>query len=188
MGGAAMKTLHPIFLFITAFIAVYLEATFETFRNLTGAQFDLLPPLIVYAALTHPIEVVAALALFGGLCFDSLSANPLGVTVLPLFAGGVVIYRYRSLLLRDHTYAQFILGLLASALCPALTLIILLSLDATPIFGWISLWQWFVLTLIGGLTAPLFFKFFDWLQRALTYTPEPELSFRDQREMQKRSL
>ena len=35
--------------------------------------------------------------LLGGLWFDSLSANPLGVTVLPLFAIGLAIHLKREL-------------------------------------------------------------------------------------------
>jgi rod shape-determining protein MreD len=180
-----MKSLNPIFILLAAFLAVYTQATFDTFRNLVGAQFDLLPALIVYTALTHRIEVVAALAFCGGIWMDSLSVNPLGVTVLPLFGVGVIIYRYRSLLLRDHTYAQFFMGLVASAIAPAATLIILLSLDTNPIFGWASLWQWFVVAIIGAIATPLCFGFFDWLNRALSYQPLPEETFREQRNLHK---
>ena len=50
--------------------------------------------------------------------FDSLSANPLGVSVLPLFLVGFLIYRQRELILRDQPFAQFVLGLGASAAVP----------------------------------------------------------------------
>jgi len=63
-----------------------LEAAFGGVRHLLGAQIDLLPPLMVYAGLCTGLTTVTLLALCGGLWFDSLSANPLGVTVFPLFA------------------------------------------------------------------------------------------------------
>ena len=46
---------------------------------------------MVYAGLSTGITTVALLALCGGLWFDSLSANPLGVTMLPLFVIGLAI-------------------------------------------------------------------------------------------------
>ena len=49
-----------------------------------GAQIDLLPALMVYAALNAGLPTVALLAVFGGLWFDTLSANPLGISILPL--------------------------------------------------------------------------------------------------------
>ena len=44
----------------------------------------------------------------GGLWFDSLSANPLGVSVLPLFLVGLAIHLNRELILRDQAFAQVV--------------------------------------------------------------------------------
>ena len=49
----------------------------------------------------------------GGLWFDSLSANPLGITILPLLAIGFVIQLRRDLILRDQSFAQFVIGVAA---------------------------------------------------------------------------
>src|SRR5208283_1757969 len=111
---------------------------------LLGAQVDLLPALIVYAGLSADLVTVALLAFLGGLGFDALSANPLGVSVLPLFAIGLAIYANRELILRDQTFAQWSLGLAASAAAPPLTLVILLTTGHKPLLGWGSLWQWLV--------------------------------------------
>ena len=62
---------------------------------------DLLPALMVYAALNADIVTVSLLAVFGGLWFDALSANPPGVSILPLFAVGFVIWLQRELILRE---------------------------------------------------------------------------------------
>ncbi len=180
-----MKAINPIFIFLAAFLAVYVESSFHFLRSFIGAQIDLLPALMVYTALTHRVETCAALAVCGGLWFDSLSANPLGISILPLFLVGVVIFRYRTLLLRDLPYAQFMLGLLASALVPAFTLITLLTLDRNPIFGWSSLWHWFVLTFFGGILTPLCFSFFDRLNRSLSYQRVHENNFRDDRQIKR---
>src|SRR2546427_12179292 len=78
-----MNWLNTIAILLVAFLPVFLESYFRGLRNLVGAQIDLLPALMVYAGLNAGISTVALLATLGGLWFDSLSANPLGITVLP---------------------------------------------------------------------------------------------------------
>src|SRR5215468_222748 len=75
-----MVWLNPVLILLAAFLAVFWEAAFPGVRHILGAQIDLLPCLMVYAALRASLITVSLLAFFGGLCFDSLSANPLGIT------------------------------------------------------------------------------------------------------------
>src|SRR5216117_4569684 len=95
-----MNTLNTIAILLLAYLAVFLESYFRGLRNLVGAQIDLLPALMVYASLSAGISTVALLATLGGLWFDSLSANPLGITVLPLFVVGAAIHHWRELILQ----------------------------------------------------------------------------------------
>src|SRR5438128_2521879 len=106
-----MNWLQTILLLATAFLVVFLESTVNGLRHLLGVQVDLLPGLIVYASLSTGLLTLALLSLCGGLWYDSLSANPLGITVLPLFLIGFVIQRYRGSILRDQTFEQWFLGL-----------------------------------------------------------------------------
>src|SRR6266568_1489581 len=115
-----MNALNTIAILLLAFLAVFLESYFRGLRNLVGAQIDLLPALMVYAGLSAGISTVSLLATLGGLWFDSLSANPLGITVLPLLAIGLIIHSGRGLILREQRYAQFMMGLggaVATPLC-----------------------------------------------------------------------
>ena len=127
-----MNWLNTIAILLIAFLAVFLESYFRGLRNLVGAQIDLLPALMVYASLSAGISTVALLATLGGLWFDSLSANPLGITVLPLLVIGLIIHSGRDLILREQRYAQFMLGLAASATAPLFTVLALLGLGAEP--------------------------------------------------------
>ncbi|HTA30380.1 MAG TPA: hypothetical protein VK731_07835, partial [Candidatus Cybelea sp.] len=86
-----------MFVLVAAFLAVFLESTVGFLRNFLGAQIDLLPALMVYAALTLGFTTIVLLAVCGGLWFDSLSLNPLGASVLPLLVIGLLIYRSREL-------------------------------------------------------------------------------------------
>jgi rod shape-determining protein MreD len=178
-----MKPFQTILILSAAFLAVFGEATFALPRHLLGAQIDLLPALMVYAALNTGLPTIALLAVCGGLWLDTFSANPLGVTILPLFAVGFLIYLRRDLILRDAPFAQFILGAAASALAPALTLLMLLSGSTEPLLGWSTLWQWLVMTGGGALAAPVIFSLMHRCNRALGYQLRTETSFRPDREI-----
>ena len=178
-----MNVVNTIFILVLAFIEVFFEASVGSFRRFLGVQVDLLPGLMIYASLTSRLPTVAVLAVLGGLWFDSLSANRLGVTILPLFAIGFIVQQFRQLILRDQTYAQLVLGFAASGFAPLMTLLILFSCGGDPILGWGFMWQWFVMTVLGGLLVPLYFKLFEKVYRTLGYERVVESSFRPDREI-----
>jgi len=180
-----MNWLNTILVLIAAFLVVFLQATVNVWRHWFGAQMDLLPGLMVYASLSTGLPTVALLAMLGGLLFDSLSSNPLGITVLPLFFIGFLIQRYRGLILREQTFAQLVLGLSASAGGPLLTLLLLLNTEKQPLLGWSSLWQWLVMSLMGAAVTPFWFFLFDRLTNALSYRPLGETSFRPPRQIKR---
>jgi cell shape-determining protein MreD len=177
--------INTVFVLAAAFLAVFWEADLLGLRHLLGAQIDLLPPLMVYAGLCLSLFDVCLLAFIGGLWFDSLSANPLGISVLPLFAAGFAVHMIREIVLRDQPFAQVVLGLGASALVPILTLIILLTKGHTPLFGWGTAWQLVVMSVGGAAATPVFFVFFEWLNRTLTHSRITETSFRPDREIRR---
>lgn len=180
-----MNEFHSIAILATAFLCVFAQTSFHGVREIFGAQIDLLPALVVYTSLRSGLVTIVLLSLFGGLWFDSLSVNPAGVSVLPLLVCGLGIFRARSVLLRDQPYAQFVLGFAASALCPLFTLISLFQLGEQPLVGWASLWQWGVMSLLGGAATPLVFAFFTRLERALFYQELKETNFRADREIKR---
>lgn len=180
-----MNWLKPILVLLFAFLAVFLEAVCREPRGLLGAQIDLLPAMVVYASLGCDLVTMCLVAVLGGLWFDALSANPIGVSILPLFAVGFLIYPRRGLILREEFYARFVLGTAASAVVPLLTLLLLLSMRETPLLGWGTVWQWLVMSVGGGLMTPALFWMFDTLTRALSYLPVAESSFRPDREIRR---
>ena len=179
-----MKPINTILILFAAFVAVFIQAAIGT-RGWLGAQIDLLPALIVYASLTAGLMTVALVAVCGGIWFDALSANPLGITMLPLFLIGFVIHRQRELILRDQKFAQFILGFAASAVAPLLVLLLLLSGGRTPLVGWGTIWQWLMMTLGGGLLTPLCFRFFSFIGRKFFYQPLTQSSFHSDRQIRR---
>jgi hypothetical protein len=178
-----MNIFNSILILAAAFLVVFIEAAFSLPHRWLGAQIDVLPVLMVYAALNTDIITVSLLAVLGGLWFDSLSANPLGISILPLFAVGFPMWWLRDLLLRELSFAQLVLGAGASAAAPVLTVLLLLTGGYEPLLGWGSLWQWMVMTAGGALATPVVFSLFDWFNHALGYQPIKETSFRPDREI-----
>jgi rod shape-determining protein MreD len=183
-----MNVLQPILILAVAFLAVFGEATFPVLRHWLGAQVDLLPVLMVYAALNTDLATVSLLAVLGGLWFDALSANPLGISILPLYAVGFLICVRRDLILRELSFAQLVLGTVASAVVPALSILLLLSGGKQPLIGWGSIWQWIVMVAGGAAATPLVFALFNWCNHALGYQPRTETSFRPDREIRRGRL
>lgn len=180
-----MNQLNTLVLLVTTYLVVWLQSTFNELRHLLGAQVDLLPSLVVYTALRGNLAGLVGVSVFGGLLHDSLSANPLGVTLLPLFAVGAAIQHGREYILRDQAYAQLILGLTASAVAPLASLIILVNLEPRPLIGWFTLWQWLVLSVAGAVFTPVWFEIFDAIGRVLNYRPHSPGSFRPDREIKR---
>ena len=180
-----MSTLNSILILLVAFVAVFCESAFNGFRFMLGAQIDLLPALVVYAALSAGLPTVTLLSVLGGLFFDSLSANPLGITVIPLFLVGFAINTQRDLILRDQLFAQTVLGLSASAFVPAAVLLLLLTGGHAPALSWMSAWQWLVMTVCGAIATPALFLLFGWFDRSFTYRSATEMSFRPDREIRR---
>lgn len=178
-----MNLINSTLIFLIAFVAVFLQSYSQFFRHWLGFQPNLLPCLMVYAGLTQGWSSMSLMAVLGGLWMDTLSMNPLGVSILPLFLVGIVLEHYRPLILREQAYAQFMLGGGASLLVPVLTLMIIRSRGEQPIAGWRFAWQLAGLTLSGALLTPLLFGAIQKLQKAFNYQPAPEPNFRPNREI-----
>jgi hypothetical protein len=180
-----VNVFNSILILVIAFLAVFAEAAFPLPHRLLGAQIDLLPALMIYAAMNTEIITVSLLAVLGGLWLDSLSANPFGISIFPLFAVGFPICWKRELLLRELPFAQVILGAVASAIVPAVTVLLMLSGSTEPLLGWGSLWQWIVMTAGGALATPIIFALFDWCNKTFGYQPLVQTAFRPDREIRR---
>lgn len=149
-----MNRLRTSVIIVAAFASVFAESTNNWLRQWLGAQVDLLPILMVYTGLTAGPLTVTVVGVCGGLWFDALSANPLGISVLPLVAVGLLAHRFHESVLQEQMVAQFLLGLGACALVPVVTLMLLVTVGQDPLAGWGSLWQWGVMSLEGACLRP----------------------------------
>jgi hypothetical protein len=181
----AMSLLNSSILAIATILAVYWEGAFNGLRHLLGAQVDLLPALVVYASLYGGLGTVAMVAAGGGLLFDSISANPLGISVIPLFCCGLATHGARDLILREQTYAQAALGFAASLINPLFVLLLLLTTRHQPLFGWGTLWEFIVMGIGGAIATPVVFELFSLLNRWFGHAAPSTTSFRPDREIRR---
>ncbi len=210
-----MNGLNTIAILLLACVFVFLESFFDGFRNWFGVQVDVLPVLMVYGSLTADLMTVGALALVGGFGFDALSANPLGISVLPLGIIGFLGCYSREWLLRDQVFAQVLLGGASSCLNQALSLLLLVMYsqiiggasftnwrwDALPaleqgfgpvglnspslLFSWDSVLQGVIVAACCAILAPVMFRLFNRINRAFSYPVASTSSFRPDREIKR---
>ena len=82
-------------LLLGAYLLIFLQSHLDWPRALAGVPADLTPALLVCGGLNGAGHI-STTAVLSGLWLDSLSANPLGVSILPLFAAGWVVLRFRK--------------------------------------------------------------------------------------------
>lgn len=177
-----MNRFTRIFLFLAMWLSVFAQTQFQGLRDLIQVPIAISPALVSYAALTHGLGVTLSLGILGGLWVDSLSASPVGVSVLPLFLLGFTLHLQRHLILRDQGFAQFWVGLGAGAGVPLLTLGVLSLTRSQPVTGGFTVIHLLLLGLINGVACPFLFRMFDFLHRVFDYRPLTTSSFRTDRE------
>ena len=168
---------------ITGYVIIFAQGKFTFFRDFFGAQPDLLPGMIVYAAMAFKLETVMVCVCIFGLLFDSFSLNPLGTTVVTLGVIGFAASRYRELLLSEQFTTHWVLGLIASGVAPIISYAVVRLSDLTPLVAAGSALQWAIMTAGGGIVTPLWFKVFNWLDIALRYKEIPESTVRPDRQI-----
>jgi len=166
-----MKTFFGFTIMLTALVAIFFETACQIPRILTGAQIDPLPALMVVTSLRAPMPVITALAIMGSLWQSSLSSDPLGISILPLFLLGMMMHLNIKSISHHHIGSRFALGAIAGALVPILTLCMLLLSGHQPMIGLYSLWQWVVGIIGSGFCAIGFFPLLEWLDRTMEEQP-----------------
>ena len=185
MGDRRVNAFGTIAVILLALAFVFMQAAFTWPRRAFGAQVDLLPALMVFTSLRLGVGSIVALALIGGLSLDALSLNPLGVSPLPLCLVGMLIHLQREQILREEVVVHVLLGMAASAAVPLGTLLMILSVGESPLLGLGFVWDLAVLTVSGGIAAPLIFILMNTLKSALTYQMHSQSSFRPDREIRR---
>lgn len=165
------------------YAGIFVEARITWLRDVIGAQIDIVPGLMVYAAMAFPPAVVFFCAGFLGMMYDSLSANPLGTTMLSLCAVAAVLIHFREVLLSDQFTTHWVLGLCSTFGVTIISLGVIQAAGEQPLIGAATLWQVAVMTAGGGLLTPVWFRVLNRLDSALRYSEVSESAFRPDRQI-----
>jgi cell shape-determining protein MreD len=186
-----MNWVLPSALLLATFVAAFIQSSLGGLRSVIAAQPDLLPALVIYAALNTRLATTTATAVVGALAHDALSSGPFGLTVLPVTSLGIVLNIRRDVLLKDSRWAQALIGgggAVAVALGSLAILFLIwpvLSNPPDPSFlpeqrqgttflpnlGLATVWQLSLIGLFGALITPLVFWAFRWIESTLDYPP-----------------
>lgn len=201
-----MNWVHPFSILVSAALLAFAETAFPGLRRVLDVQPDLLPSLVVYAALQGNLPLTAATAVVGGLSFDALSAGPLGLTVLPLLGVGTILHLRREVLLRESAWAQALLGGASALVVPLASLALLFVLwpllanpaapppqfpewrsgpASPPSVGPGLVWQLAVLTGVGLAATPVVFRVFRWIEGTFHYRRVSRQAYRTDREIRR---
>ena len=154
-----------------AYMIVFLQSHCHAPRLWLGFQPDLTPAILVCAGLMLAAGQVTSTAILTGLWLDSLSANPLGISVLPLFVAGWAVMNFRELILREEFVVQFYLGTIAGAAVPLLQLLLLQLVGENPLLGWQMTWWCLVNALFCGVAVPVFCYIVNIFDRWFSHPP-----------------
>lgn len=140
-------------------IAAALQARLPLLWWLGGVRVELLPALVVYAALTMHRRRALALALIAGLTQDALSAAPFGISALAYGISAVVATSLRDALDRDLPWMQWSAGGVTSIIASIIVFV------ATGLsFG--NVIKMFVVASIAGMATVVVFVVLDYARLA----------------------
>ncbi|HOX04259.1 MAG TPA: hypothetical protein P5555_18480 [Candidatus Paceibacterota bacterium] len=118
-----MNRIYTLCVWLLAVGMAFATAALDLPRRMLGTQIDLMTPLVIAAALAADRRTMIGVAVAGGLSMDTLSATPLGLSVPPLAAVGLLAHRQLPLMLPDQKAVQWLLGLAGGLLAPTLSLL-----------------------------------------------------------------
>ncbi|MDP6893571.1 MAG: rod shape-determining protein MreD [Verrucomicrobiota bacterium] len=144
-----------LLLLLGAYFLTFMQSHWHGPRLWLGFQPDLTPALLVFVGMTMGARYISTVALATGLWLDSLSANPFGISVFPLFLVGWIVFYIREKIMTKEFMAQLYLGVIASLTVFLFQLILLGMLSVNPMIGWEIVFWSILNAFLCGVSVPL---------------------------------
>lgn len=160
------------FLMITTLAMIVAQCAIASAINIAGVKFDLMPALVLYAALSTSWPRTLAVAIVAGLIIDALSLGAFGLSLPPLAIAGVIINHFQKVLYRDQWPLQCVLAAGISLGCSIWTWL-LLHTGPTPLAMTLDIVLKMLLmaSLASLVTTPIFWLL-DLIGRRLGQKPQ----------------
>lgn len=120
------------FLFAAVVAATAVQCALAAVVTVAGVKLDLMPAVVVFAALFSSWNRALFAAAACGLLLDALSFQALGLSVAPFAVAAAVINHFQRVLYRDNIVLQLALGG-ATSFAVSLWTWLLLQFSATPL-------------------------------------------------------
>lgn len=159
------------FLIAAAVLAMGFQCLIAGVFSVGGARLDLMPAVVLYAALTGSWQQTMGAAVVAALLLDTPSFASLGLSVPPFLVVGLAINHFQKVLYRDHAIVQcgFAAAISsASSLWTWLTL----QVSAAPLpmsLGVVA--KIMVISVLAAAVAPPLFWMLDLMRRWRRYDP-----------------
>ena len=157
-------------LLLGVYFLIFLQSHWQVPRFWLGFQPDLTPALMVFVGLTMGAGYVSTIALMSGLWLDSLSANPFGMSIFPLFLVGWIVFCFRKKIMAVEFMAQIYLGILGGLLVFLLQLTLLKLLSFNPLIGWGMFFFTMLNAFFCGLAVPFFYLLHKWFKSLFSHS------------------
>jgi hypothetical protein len=104
------ELLFRALLLIGIVLVFTLQTTVFSRFPIFGVRLELVPPLILFIALTTNFSMTVASCLFASLLYDTYASGRLGLSLLPYVIGGGVFSAIRPMLYRNSWLTRFVSG------------------------------------------------------------------------------
>lgn len=158
----------PFLLVLAIILLLCAQCTFGCRFPVWGAQAQLLPPVLLYAAFTVNLPTAVILGLLAAAMFDSFSAGSFGASAIPYVAAITVFCAVRPIFFRNRISTQFVGGCVFGFISLGLQWLFSGKVSA----GWhTALPVVLHLALFCGVLAVFYFAFLDFLCRRVGVDP-----------------
>jgi rod shape-determining protein MreD len=142
--------MNSLLLILILLLFPALQSLLPTAWWLGGIRIELMPALVVYAALTLPRNGAIAIAFAAGFLQDSLSAGPFGLHAAVYATGTALITTMHEILDRELPFVQIGAGMFITA--------------AASLVAGNSILKSFILVLLSAVITPALFLALDTLR------------------------
>lgn len=174
-GERARSELPFRFMLLAIMVLLFiLQTTFFYRYPIYGVRIELLPPLILFVALTTNFSMTVASCILAALLYDTLSPGRLGISLLPYVIGGGIFSVIRPMLYRNSWLTRFVSGWTICMLILFAQWVAYRASGLADLPFWYVMKTIFKLSVIGGFVAILYFVLFDLGARMLDLLPPQE--------------
>lgn len=139
-----------------------------------GVKLELLPPLILFIALTTNFSMTVAACVFASLMYDTLCPGRIGISLLPYVIGGGIFSVIRPMLYRNSWLTRFVSGWTICMIILFGQWIAYRASGMADLAFWLVMKTIFKLSLFGGILTVIYFVLIDLAARVLDLLPPQE--------------